>query len=87
MCFRNLPVHELPEHVQLHFLGQDEGEHEPSSDPIVMDDEAGEAAAGRVRCPLGCGAMVLLEELDSHEEAHRLEQHSRFVVTWPAGTG
>lgn len=73
MCYRNLPVHDLPEHVQLHFLEQEEGQQGQGNAPIVSDDEGDDAAAGRVRCPLGCGELVLLEELDSHEEAHRLE--------------
>lgn len=67
MCGLNLPIHELPEHVQLHLL-EDEGDQGllGSSPTVTHDDQL-----GRVQCPLGCGAMVLLEELDSHEEAHR----------------
>jgi len=73
---------ELQEHVQLHFVEDEQG------GPSTITAAAAAAAAafegghlgevedaapgpGMVRCPIGCGALLLLEELDSHEEAHR----------------
>lgn len=66
VCDDLFPVHELPEHVQLHFL-----EDAPAAAGGTRDAEEDAADHTKVRCPLGCGALVLLEELDSHEEAHR----------------
>lgn len=82
VCGCKLPISELQEHVQLHFLEDEAADlgraaaAPPSScGGIVIDSDDETETAGKVCCPLGCGAMVLLEELDSHEEAHRYSQH------------
>jgi hypothetical protein len=81
VCGCRSPVSDLQEHVQLHFLEDDAapataaaGAGAAAAAPpsrIVIDSDEGEDTADRVCCPMGCGAMVLLEDLDSHEEAHR----------------
>lgn len=81
MCNQRFLIEELPEHVQLHFL---DDEHAPSGvrpPAAAAAHPSGQFDAGAndylpedgstVRCPMGCGALILLEDLDSHEEAHR----------------
>jgi hypothetical protein len=70
VCNRVLPIIELPEHVQLHFL-EDEAIDAAVPAAIFVGGDNPEEAAGKIRCPLGCGELVLLQDLDSHEEAHR----------------
>lgn len=84
VCSRQVPLSELQEHVQLHFVDDEQGG--PSTGTGTSTGAAAAAAfegghlgevedgapgPGMVRCPIGCGAFLLLEELDSHEEAHR----------------
>jgi hypothetical protein len=78
VCGSNFPINELAEHVQLHFLDDEQatagaGQAAPSGSfgGIVIDSDEELEAAEKICCPLGCGAMVLIEDLDSHEEAHR----------------
>lgn len=55
---------DIQQHVQLHFL-----EEPVTRDEVVIDESDDDEEA--VYCPQGCGALVLLQDLDSHEEAHR----------------
>lgn len=78
VCGSNFPINDLQEHVQLHFLDDEQasagaGQAAPpgSFGGIVIDSDEELEAAEKICCPLGCGAMVLIEDLDSHEEAHR----------------
>lgn len=74
--------------MQLHFLEEDAplpaaaGAAAAPPSRIVIDSD--EDTADRVCCPMGCGAMVLLEDLDSHEEAHRCADNAQPV--WLVGS-
>jgi hypothetical protein len=78
VCGSQFSVVELAEHVQLHFLDDEQatagaGQAAPSGSfgGVVIESDDELEAAKHICCPLGCGAMVLIEDLDSHEEAHR----------------
>lgn len=55
---------DIEQHVQLHFV-----EDPPKQAEVVIEDS--EEDDELVYCPQGCGALVRLQDLNSHEEAHR----------------
>jgi hypothetical protein len=86
MCGVRLPLQELESHVLLHFADEQDNAPQAAAAAAATGAAAGAAGSSGggtsaspaepgegdlVRCPYGCGARVLLEELDSHEEAHR----------------
>ncbi|KAF8062748.1 hypothetical protein HT031_004078 [Scenedesmus sp. PABB004] len=77
VCGLFLPCAEIEAHAGGHFGAsqpaaasaaeqQQARAREPPDDCVLLDDD-GDAVA----CPYGCGALVALADLDSHEEAHR----------------
>lgn len=53
---------DLEAHCQTHF-----GSAQQEEEPICIDDDSPEG----VMCPFGCGAVLSMDEVASHEEAHR----------------
>lgn len=68
VCGSFLPRSEIELHVQLHFA-DDEPAGADRQETIVIDGDDEEDS--RIQCPYGCGVLLALHELDSHEEAHR----------------
>lgn len=69
VCGVFLPVSEIQQHAELHFLIEDEQANGFAG--CQTDSGIASYQEGKVRCPYGCGAFVHVAELDSHEEAHR----------------
>jgi hypothetical protein len=77
---------EIEEHVALHFedevranhaaaRGRPQQQHKQEQlDAVHIDDDLDDELdvdGQKVYCSFGCGALLALHELDSHEEAHR----------------
>jgi hypothetical protein len=81
VCSLFCPQSEIEGHVALHFEDEapaaaapvrQQQQHHPLYIDQDDDDDSG-ADGQRVYCSFGCGALLALHELDSHEEAHRSE--------------
>jgi hypothetical protein len=68
VCGAYLEAAELPQHVELCLLAQEQDQQQGVAATAASADGL---AADRVACSFGCGAWLSLDELDSHEEAHR----------------
>lgn len=64
VCSVFYPQADIEQHVQLHFQ-----EETVSHVEVILDETDDEEEL--VYCPHGCGALVRLVDLNSHEEAHR----------------
>jgi hypothetical protein len=77
VCSLFCPHSEIEGHVALHFADEAPAAAAPVQQQrhpalhIDEDDEDSYADEQRVYCSFGCGALLALHELDSHEEAHR----------------
>ena len=71
-CGSFFELGEIEEHVSLHLLDS-EAQPETALGHATNADvrHANHVSTEHVACPFGCGALVALDELDSHEEAHR----------------
>jgi hypothetical protein len=78
VCSLFCPQSEIEGHVALHFEDDASAAAAPVRQQqrhqalnIDEDDNDDDADEQNVYCSFGCGALLALHELDSHEEAHR----------------
>jgi hypothetical protein len=71
VCGAYLEAADLPQHVELCLLAQEQDQGQGAAASAAAAVAAEGLAADRVACSFGCGAWLSLDELDSHEEAHR----------------
>jgi hypothetical protein len=80
VCSLFCPQSEIEGHVALHFADEAPAAAAPARQQQRHqalyidedDDENDDLDEQKVYCSFGCGALLALHELDSHEEAHRL---------------
>jgi hypothetical protein len=77
-CGGFFELSEIEEHVSLHLMQSDLTHlQDPCDAPNSSQPHANHVSTEHVACPFGCGALVALDELDSHEEAHRWDGYDK----------